>query len=279
MTIVAADEPAVALLDETWRSLDELCSDLAPGQWRAPTDCPGWSVQDNLAHIVGLELVLEGDADPPAPYPADAVPEHVKNDLGSSNEAWVASMRPLSGAEVLDKFRAVAAQRLTSLRGLDEAAWSEPWPTPAGVQPYRDFMGLRSFDAWSHEQDIRRAVGRPGHWQGPVAENSLVRLIGAFPFVVGKRAGAPDGTVVSLRLTDQIERRVVVAVAGGRAKVVTGDTGPPAATASLELPAEAFACLVLGRWDPEPTLERSDVHLAGDTDLARRIISSLAVVT
>lgn len=274
---MATEEPAIALLDETWRSLDQLCSDLTPDQWTRPTDCPGWSVQDNLAHIVGLELLLEGEPEPPAPYPPDGVPEHVKNDLGASNEAWVASMRPLSGAEVLDKFRAVAGQRLASLRALDEATWSEPWPTPAGVQPYRDFMGLRSFDAWSHEQDIRRALDRPGHWHGVGADNAVGRLVGVFPFVVGKRLGAPDGTVVSLRLTDQVERQVTVAVTGSRAQVVTGETGPP--TASLELPAEAFACLVLGRWDPELTLEHGDVHPAGNTDLARRLVSSLAVVS
>ena len=55
----------------------------------------------------------------------------------------------------------------------------------------RDLLPFRVFDAWVHEQDMRRAVGRPGDLDTPVAAAALDRIVGTMPFVVGKRAGAP----------------------------------------------------------------------------------------
>ncbi len=268
---------AIALLEATWSGIDELCATLDPDDWRRPTECPGWTVQDNLAHVIGLELVLEGEADPPRPYAEGDVPDHVRNDLGATNEAWVASFRDRSGPEVLTAFREVTARRLRSLAALGPEAWEEAWPTPAGVQPYRDFMGLRCFDAWSHEQDIRRAVDRPGGWTGPAAEHSLAHLLHVLPFIVGKRAGAPDGTTVVLRLTDQVEREAAVRVEDGRATPVTAPAGS-AADVVLELPAETFVRLVLGRVDPATVLDAGAVSVEGDTELADRIVRALPVV-
>ena len=42
--------------------------------------------------------------------------------------------------------------------------------TPAGPDTYGRFMRVRIFDCWMHEQDIRRAVGRPGHVEGPAVD-------------------------------------------------------------------------------------------------------------
>ncbi len=42
--------------------------------------------------------------------------------------------------------------------------------TPFGVEmPYRALMEIRVFDAFAHEQDIRRATGRNGNLTGPAA--------------------------------------------------------------------------------------------------------------
>lgn len=46
-------EPIVDLLDEAWTSISELCGELDEAMWDLPTDLPGWSVKDNLSHIVG----------------------------------------------------------------------------------------------------------------------------------------------------------------------------------------------------------------------------------
>ena len=39
-----------------------LCAELGDDDWSAPTDCPGWTVRDVLAHLVHIETALvEGE--------------------------------------------------------------------------------------------------------------------------------------------------------------------------------------------------------------------------
>ncbi|MGH2791077.1 MAG: maleylpyruvate isomerase N-terminal domain-containing protein, partial [Actinomycetota bacterium] len=35
---------------EEWAALSSLCGHLTDEQWRADTDCPGWTVKDQLSH-------------------------------------------------------------------------------------------------------------------------------------------------------------------------------------------------------------------------------------
>ena len=55
-------EAVVDDLVEVWGSFAAACSDLATDAWDLPTDCPGWSVKDQLAHIIGVCLLYTSDA-------------------------------------------------------------------------------------------------------------------------------------------------------------------------------------------------------------------------
>ncbi|MGB7236501.1 MAG: maleylpyruvate isomerase N-terminal domain-containing protein, partial [Rhodococcus sp. (in: high G+C Gram-positive bacteria)] len=57
-----------------------------------PSDCPGWTVKDNLAHMVGLEQVLAGAPDPAIDLPNLA---HVRSDIGRYMEGHVQIRRGL----------------------------------------------------------------------------------------------------------------------------------------------------------------------------------------
>lgn len=61
-------EPALEHLASEWRTLLELCAELDPDDWLLPTDCPGWSVHDNVAHVATFERMLQGHP-PPGPVP------------------------------------------------------------------------------------------------------------------------------------------------------------------------------------------------------------------
>ena len=67
-------------------------------------------------------------------------------------------------------------------------------------------MRIRAFDCWLHEQDIRDAVGRPGGEEGPAAEAALDEIAAALGYVVGKKAGAPQGSRVRFELTGPAAR-------------------------------------------------------------------------
>ena len=59
-----SDQKSVDKMAHVWHSIAALCTDLTETQWKTPTDCPGWSVQDQLSHLVGSESRLLGRAAP-----------------------------------------------------------------------------------------------------------------------------------------------------------------------------------------------------------------------
>jgi uncharacterized protein (TIGR03083 family) len=163
----------------------------------------------------------------------------------------------------------VTAGRLAQLRGLDEAELSREIMTPAGPGTVADMLTLRVMDTWSHEQDIRRAVGRPGDAEGPAVDEAVAYWSRFLPYVVGKRAGAPDGTAVVFVIGDG--RRFGVEVVDGRARATV--QLPDAPTVTVSMPATTLAALVGGRADAP-----DDVVLAGDTALGRAITEGLGVL-
>jgi len=131
--------------------------------------------------------------------PRASGPEHqavekpwIKNPPGATNEVQV-DTAGRAAQKVLDEFREVYAERLKSFEGADLDA--ESW-TPIGPGKVRDLLAIRVMDCWVHEQDIRRAVGKAGHLDGPLAEHAFARHSTALPFVVARRSPRPKKTTV-----------------------------------------------------------------------------------
>ena len=180
-------DPVVELQIQVFRDIEALLASLAPDEWATNTECPGWSVQDNVSHIIGTESMLLG-RDAPAHEPG-AKP-WVKNPIGEGNEIQVDYRRAWPPDKVLDEYREVTSERIGAIEKLsDEELAAESW-TPVGPGTVRDLIAVRVMDCWVHEQDIRRAVGKPGGLEGPVAEHAFRRHASAIPFVVGKKVGA-----------------------------------------------------------------------------------------
>ena len=258
-----AATPLIDLLDDVWASLDELLADLDAGEWSVLTGCPGWSVQDNVSHLIDYEATQLGW---PRPLHDFDMPEHAVNDLGRANELGVDARRSLAGSEVLDEFRRTVSARSDQLRGLTASDLDREVATPAGPGTVTDMLRLRVMDTWSHEQDIRRALQRPGHVEGPVVEESIGYFAQFLPFVVGKRAGAPDGASVVFAVGDAA--RVTVEVVDGRARLAAEEAAAP--TVVLSMPVTTFAALVGGRSDVP-----DDVSIDGDETLGRAVVAGL----
>ena len=257
------------LLGREWSAIADLLAGLDENAWSRPA-LPGWDVHDVLAHLIGTERTLAGAQHPDIPADGDAG-EHVRNDIGRVNEAWIVALRDRPDADLLADFRAVTAERLASLRAMPAEEFYAPSWTPAGQATYARFMQIRIFDCWMHEQDIRAAVGTPGHEGGPVAEQALDEVVAAIGYIVGKRGRAPDGSSVRIRLTGPVERDLHVVV-DGRARPVEAIDGEP--TASLALSSSLFMRLAGGREDAEAALGR--IELGGDPVLARQLATNLA---
>jgi uncharacterized protein (TIGR03083 family) len=267
----AAVEPVIALLAETWTSIAQLGDQLDEGQWGLATDCPGWSVKDNLSHLIGTERMLLGE--PADPLPVDRA-DHVKNDVGAFNEAAVVARRARPGAEVLAEFRSVTAARLEALRDLPATKWDEIGPTPTGQGPYRQFMMMRLFDSWVHEQDMRRAVGAPGHVAGAAVDAVLAWHRRNIGYVVGKKAHVPEGTTVQFDLTDAPQSSVTVTVTDGRAHVLDDPSGVTPTTV-VRLDVETFNALLCGRWDADSAIADGRVTLDRDVPLGEQVTRAM----
>ena len=264
---MSADQKLVDALDEVWQSIDQLCSGLDEAEWKTETECPGWSVQDNVAHLIGIESTIMG-----IPAPDHTAPDapHIKNDIGKSNEVWVDSRRSRTGAEVLDEFREVARQRIETLRSMtDDDFGAESW-TPAGPGTVRDLLPFRIFDSWAHEQDMRRALNRPGHLDGPAAELALGRVTGALPFVVGKKVKPADGTTV---IFDWDGNSTAIGMEDGRGKSL--DDAPVEPTVRLAMDTDTLVRLGMGRGDVGEILAGGAVTIDGDRKLGRRIVENM----
>jgi uncharacterized protein (TIGR03083 family) len=159
---MAAEEPDTAeLMIAALEAMLALGDSLGPGDWSKPTDCPGWSVQDQFSHQCGLETSLVGRQ---AAY------------SGPGTQPAVDFRRSWTPEQVLDELRELVAERVAALRAASGSG--------------DDFLRIRVFDCWLHEQDVRCAVNRPGNLTGPVADFVVARCSMALPMIVGKRGGA-----------------------------------------------------------------------------------------
>lgn len=265
-------DSVVAALAAEWEALAELCAELGEAEWAAATDCPGWSVQDNLSHIIGTERMLLGD---PAPEVDIGEVPHVHNEIGRINELWITERRPWAPARVLEEFREVTAARLGALEAMTQADFdAESW-TPAGTDTYGRFMRIRIMDCWMHEQDIRGAVGRPDHREGPVVEVVLDEFAFAVGFAVAKLGRAPEGARALIELAGPAARTWRVQITERRGRLVEAFDGDPEPTIALAMDTHTYTRLVGGRIRGADAISEGLVVLSGDKEAAERIVLSL----
>lgn len=237
--------------------------DLLPGDADRITDLPGWSVRDVVAHLVHLEEVLADGSE-------TAGPEGPKEPSASYTQAGVDALREIPLPDLLARLRSVVDRRSAQLEVLPDDPSAPAASTPAGAPwSWDTLLRNRAIDAWMHEQDLRRAVGRPGSLDSPGAQVSVQSFRAALGFVVGKRAAAPEGHPVGFVITGGVPFTRTIAVgADGRAS----DTDAEPET-TVRMDTESFIVLAGGRRGPGQV----PVTVEGDSELAHRVLTGLAV--
>ena len=258
-------------LAETWGALAEVCFELSEAEWALPTECPGWDVKDQLSHLIGIEQAIMGE---PVPEWHEPLGEHVKNEFAATNERFVAVRRELPGTVVRTEFVEVTGTRLDQLDALTGADWAEQGWSPVGEVPRVEFMTVRVFDSWVHEQDVRFALGRPGGQGNAASDISLDRVQGAMPFVVGKQAGCPDGTAVRFEVDGPGDdgRAFTVAVEDGRARAIAEDGSP---TVTLSFSNIDFVRLGCGRVAAAPLEAAGRIGVDGDAQVGQTVLGAM----
>lgn len=261
---------------DAWRTscadLAALAAELEPLDWPLPTDCAGWTVQDIFAHCTAIEAELAGD-----PRPRVHVDPELPHLVGPANiytERGVLPRRALSAEQLRADFVDAVERRSARIDETPDARDSDrPELTPGGIDwDWQTLMRNRTIDIWVHEQDIRRAVGRPGHLDSVGARVTQETFATALPFVVAKRAAAEPGSTVVVDVTGPVSGLYAVAVdAAGRGHPVAPPPADP--TVRLRMTTEELTILGSGRRDPGSLA----VSVSGDGDLARRVLASMTL--
>lgn len=266
----------VAAWARTVQAVVDLGRTMRPEHAGLATDCPGWTVFDQIAHVASLEALVAGESVPDVDVSGY---DHVRHDFGATVEQLVESRRGRPLDDVLDELEWRLEERLAVYRA-DGVTGEEEIVGPMGPTTLAALLGYRTFDVWMHEQDIREALERPGGLDTPAAAQSVSVLFSTLPRIVAKDAGIEPGNAVVLELTGPTVGRAGARVVeqDGRAVGVPLFTGDPeehadVVTTSLSASTRVAMRLAGGRVAPDDL----HLHVTGDEDVARRVAGALAM--
>jgi uncharacterized protein (TIGR03083 family) len=281
---ITADQAAQARVREHVSTWEAACADvvgllrsLDAEDWDRPTELPGWDVRAVAAHLAHLEAELAGR--PQEQVEVGEAP-HVKGFLGQYTEAGPVARRTWEPSRIVDELEEAVAERGAALAASppeDPSALGPSFAALAGWS-WETLLHNRPFDVWMHEQDIRRAVGRPGGLDTPGAAHADRVITRAMGLVVGKRAGARPGQSVVFERHDVAHPdlpEVVGVLVGddGRARPVDPAELPGSATTTLRLSWVDWIRLGGGR----ASADEVEVGVEGDEELGRRVLGAMAV--
>lgn len=260
------------LLAEERAALLALFGDLDPADWSLASPCPGWSVQDVVAHVLGEDLGLlarERDGHDGGLIPPGLGYRAFVAALNGANQRWVEAARRLSPVQLREQLAASGRELIEHFAGADLAApASVAWAGPAPVPKWFD-IARHHTERWVHQQQVREAVGRPG-LDGHVGA-VLRTFVWALPATPPGPPGAERGTEVGFSVTGR--------GGGDWAVVATGDgweleqRAPVEPAAAISLPSDAAWRMFTDALD-----DLSVVEITGDAELARPFLQARAII-
>jgi uncharacterized protein (TIGR03083 family) len=270
-TVVADDRAELAGYVEIWwqavNDFLDLLEQVPEEEWSTPTDLAGWDVKACAAHTAHLEGILAGNPEETADV---GEPPHVTGFMGLYTEIGVVNRREASADAIINEIREAVTKRHTALLA-DPPTDGTALPVPifGGVPwTWRTLLRNRPLDVWMHEQDVRRATGRPGNLNSAPAKHTAEYLAESLGYVLGKKVGASAGTSLVLDLQGSAPFAFEIDDNGRGQRIA-----PPAdPTATLRMDRESFIRLAGGRCDAEP----GKVTVEGDDELGARVLASLA---
>lgn len=203
------------------RRLEVMVGALSETEWKSPSRCEGWTVQDVIAHLVGVNgfweiSVSAGIAGAPTRVLAGFDP-------AAHPPLMVDAMREQTPDGVLAQFVQSNDGFLSALADLDDRGWSTIAESPAGHVPIRLLAYHALWDGWVHEHDIALPLGLT-----PPAEpdeiQSCLRYAAAVSPAFAISSGAECGGVFAVEANDP-ELRFTVEV--GESVIVHDGEAPP----------------------------------------------------
>lgn len=254
----------------------ELLGSLMPEQFQEPSSCPGWSVQDLTAHLLGDDLgILSGGRDrySSGTYTGSDWQELLRF-INDKNEAWVAALRRLSPRVLIELLESSGARVHQHFASLDlmapgpNVAWAGSGPMPMWLHVAREYT-----ERWIHQMQIRDAVGAPALDEPRLLHPLLDTFVHALP-VAFRDTTAPAGAHVAVEISG---------AAGGTWSLIRGEAAwelgervetPPTAVVLLD-PDTAWRLWTKGI---QPEGARNTVTFEGDKRLCEPVLNAVAMI-
>jgi uncharacterized protein (TIGR03083 family) len=279
MACVESDVVVVTQLFQPERaSLLELLASLGAEQWQAPTVCPGWSVKDVALHLLGDDIgLLSRHRDGVATADASREPggfQELVACLDRLNQTWVEAARRISPRLLCELLAFTGEATWRYLASLDPSAvearvsWIGPDPVPNWLDVAREYT-----ERWTHQQQIRDAVGVPGLKQAEFTAPVLATFVHALPRAFAG-APAPAGTTVEVAVGGQGGGRWVLTRTPNGWHLAAGAAAEPVARVALD----AETAWRLWNKGIGPAAAEAGVSISGDRALGRRVLDAVAII-
>ena len=257
-------------------ALLDLLNELSGDAWSAATSCPGWTVHDIVAHLLHDDLRrISRSRDGYAGELAAVVDGSPVDRLNEANQRWVADTGFLSPVLLVDL--------LTHTSSLLEAMWADAdlnapsegvWWAGIEVAPVWLDLARDYSEDWTHQQQIREAIGRPGLTEPRFLDPLLDTLLRALPRTY-RDVRAPDGASVLITVTDE-DRELIWSLRADRAGWMLGPGPAGEPTARVVVPADTLWRLATGGISPD--VARNCVATDGDQTLGEQLFQIVSVV-
>jgi len=258
----------------------ELLADLSASDWEAPTVCPGWSVKDVAAHLLGddigrLSWGRDGYVNPDFAAALDiATLPGLVAAIDRQNAVWVTGARRISPRLLIELLKTTGELTEAYFASLEMTAlgmpvdWAGPEPAPVWLDVAREYT-----ERWVHQQHIRDAVGKPGlkerRWFAPVLDAFVRGLPRAL-----RDAPSPEGTTLRLVISGDAGSEWIALRQNG--DWMLGTAPGMAADGTIELDEESAWRLFTKGISKEDA--RRAARIEGDEALTERALDTVSIL-
>jgi uncharacterized protein (TIGR03083 family) len=271
------------LFSELNGHLIRLLRSLAPEDWRRPTVCSRWNVQDIASHLLDgnirrLSAQRDGYFPPDAPRDFDSY-ESLVAYLDHLNSEWTAATRRMSPTVLIDLLERTG-DHITDLvwqaDPLAPALFPVAWAGESESKMWFD-IAREYTERWHHQRQIADALDRPTPIdEAPLYHPVLETFLLALPYTF-RDVAAPTGAQVTLEVRGPagglwtIERDADA----WRVTDVANDT--PVARAVIDQ-AIAWKVFTKRRTREEQLARFPSIELSGDVSLAGKLLEHVAIM-
>ncbi len=199
ISIVGEPDDQLAPVVRQRRRFEAMLASIDEGEWSSQSRCEGWTVQDVVAHLIGVNdfwaaSVRAGLAGEPTQMLRGFDP-------AATPPLLVEPMRALAPREVFDRFVASNDAFLDAIGELDDRGWAMLAECPVGHVPIRLLAHHALWDCWVHERDVALPLERTAP-AVPDEVGSSLRYVAALGPAFAISAGRKIAELVAVDVSD-----------------------------------------------------------------------------